>query len=158
MTYTSAQILPLRPDPQPDSRCVRAAAAHGKRSPIQSQQIPTLVLRLPAGWAPVFCLCSGRCGVAHRVILAPQTAPPTCDCAVQQPAAAPGPAEEQLRHLHPTGPAGDLPHRIRLCGGVWPDLLGPLHPHYDSPLAQTEAVRSEERTLDTKIAYNIYIF
>uniref|UniRef100_A0A3B3BPY5 Peroxisomal biogenesis factor 11 beta n=1 Tax=Oryzias melastigma TaxID=30732 RepID=A0A3B3BPY5_ORYME len=75
-----------------------------------------------------------------RVVVAPQTLPPGGHGAAEQPASATGPGEEQLRHLHSSGQAGDLPDGAGLCGGVRRRLLRARHPRCNPPLAQTQTL------------------
>lgn len=151
------QVLPLCPNPQPDTRCVWAPPPHWVWRAFQSCQI--LILTPPQhhpARRPLVLLLTCRSGhhrLARHVSVAQQTAQPAGDGAVQQPATAVGPAEEQLWHLHPTGPVGDLPYRAGLCRGLRPGLLCPLHTHHGPPLAQTQTInpdtclRAELKTL-----------
>lgn len=81
---------------------------------------------------------------SHITCTPPQTVPPAGDGAAKQPTAAAGPAEERVRRVHPPGPAGHLPHRPGLRGGLWPGLFGPLHPHHRPPLAQAQTMKKPE--------------
>lgn len=144
--WLNLQVLPLCSDSQPDSRCVRAPPPHWEWRAVQSLQISTLTQHHPACWQLVLILLlacsSGHYCLARDVGMALQAAPPAGDGAVQQPSTAVRPAEEQLRYLHPPGPVGDLPHWVRLCWGLWPGLLRPVHFNYNQPLAKTQAVTS----------------
>lgn len=137
--WLNLQVLPLCPDPQPNSRCVRAPPPHWVWRAFQSCQVLILTApqHRPARWPLVLPLLARHVGVAQ------QMAPPAVDGAVQQPATAFRPAEEQLWYLHPTGPAGDLPYRARLCWSLRPGLLCPLDPHHGPPLAQTQTMNPD---------------
>ena len=146
--WLNLQVLPLCSDSQPDSRCVRAPPPPWEWRAVQSLQISTLTLSQhhPACWQFVLILLlacsSSHYYLARHVGMAQQAAPPAGDGAVQQSSTAVRPAEEQLWYLHPPGPAGDLPYWARLCRGLRPGLLHPVHPNYNQPLAQTQAVTS----------------
>lgn len=121
------QILPLCSDPEPNAGRVWALPLAGLGWPSQKPVCPCQPPRLPRLFAS-----------AHHV--APWTPPSGRICPLRQPTASVGPAEEQLWHLHPPGPAGDLPNRARLRRGLRPGLIRPLHPHHLPPLAQTQAL------------------